>query len=210
MEGLLFDQTAYSEYMDDLNYSQVLSLSLSLSYYCIYEDVYGFYVTPPKDGSLIRGGIRRVGEDSGERYLKAKCAAEFAVAEHNKKAGKEGFLKFDRIVNLNVEPSAGAVYYITVAVVEADGETYKLALNNCCVAIHNLMPWMDENYLYYKCFFANPQVVGVEAVGSEEKKVSRAYVWLRNSAQVEGIVNKYRGRKMPHSNIFFTFDLTTH
>lgn len=31
-----------------------------------------------------------------------------------------------------------------------------------------------------------------------------AYVWLRD---FEDIVNKYKGKKMPHSNVFYTFDL---
>lgn len=34
-----------------------------------------------------------------------------------------------------------------------------------------------------------------------------AYVWLRDFESIEEIVNKYKGRKMPHSNVFYTFDL---
>ncbi|KAI3472695.1 hypothetical protein Pfo_031300 [Paulownia fortunei] len=104
MDSMFFDQRAYSEYMDDLNNSQ------------------GFYVTPGRDGSVILGGIRRVGEYSVDQYRKPECAAKFAVEEHNKKEG-EGLLKFLKIVNLNVEPAAGAIYYITMAAADASGET---------------------------------------------------------------------------------------
>lgn len=70
------------------------------------------------------GGIKRVEEHSDDRYRKAaECAAKFAVEEHNKKEGEKGLLKFLRIVNLNVEPAAGAIYYITMAAADASGET---------------------------------------------------------------------------------------
>lgn len=63
-------------------------------------------------------------EYSDERYHKAERAAKFAVEEHNKKVvvGGKGFLQFGKIVNLNVEPTAGTIYYITMSALEADGE----------------------------------------------------------------------------------------
>ncbi|GFP82743.1 cysteine proteinase inhibitor 1 [Phtheirospermum japonicum] len=82
----------------------------------------GFYVTPTRDGSVLLGGVRPVGEYSGDHYRKAESAARFAVEEHNKKEGEKGFLKFLKIVNLNVEPTAGAIYYITMAADGGSGE----------------------------------------------------------------------------------------
>ena len=70
---------------------------------------------------MILGGIRRV--EGGDRYQKAEIAAKFAVEEYNNKAGGEqGFLKFITIVKLNVEPPAGALYYITAATEDSAGE----------------------------------------------------------------------------------------
>ncbi|KAK6138062.1 hypothetical protein DH2020_028200 [Rehmannia glutinosa] len=100
------DTSVYSEYMDDVNNSE------------------GFYVTPSRDGSEFPGGIRHVGDYSGDDYRKAKCAAVFAVEEHNKKEGEKGSLEFKRIVNLNVEPAAGAIYYITMAAADASGKLF--------------------------------------------------------------------------------------
>ncbi|XP_057781754.1 uncharacterized protein LOC131000036 [Salvia miltiorrhiza] len=212
MEELTFDPQFYSEYMDDVNYSQ------------------GFYVTPAEDDLVLRGGIRRVG--GVDRLRKAERAAVFAVEEHNKEAGEKGFLKFVAIVNLNVEPSAGAIYYITAAVADAAGEicrfqmqiweklntgykvqmfrpapywlklSEKLARKNCCVAINNLEHWMDENYLYYKCFKAAPEILGIEMEGN----TNQAYIWMRKSAHIGWIVNKYEGKEMPRSDIFYTFN----
>ncbi|KAG6432828.1 hypothetical protein SASPL_104415 [Salvia splendens] len=219
MEDLTFDPEAYSEYMDDINYSQ------------------GFYVTPGKDGSVILGGIRRV--EGGDRYQKAESAAKFAVEEYNNKAGEQGFLRFITIVNLNVEPTAGALYYITAATEDAAGEiclyqmqiweklntgylvqifrpapyslksSEKLAHKNCCLVINNLVPWMDENYLYYKCFKGARQILGIKVCHSASgENTNHAYIWMRNSAKMEQIAHKYGGRKMPRSNVCYTFNLS--
>ncbi|KAL1558121.1 hypothetical protein AAHA92_08622 [Salvia divinorum] len=215
MEYLTSDPEAYSEYMDDYNYSQ------------------GFYVTPAKDGSVMLGGIRRV-TGLGEVHRTAESAAVFAVEEHSKeKAGGKGFLKFMTIVNLNVEPAAGALYYITALVADAAGDicryqmkiweklntgyqvqifrqapyslklSEKLARKYCCVEIKNLLGWMDENYLYYKCFLCATEIAVIDLYFEGDAK--HAYLWFRNSAQKERIVKKYGGKKMPHSDIFYTF-----
>ncbi|KAL8516083.1 hypothetical protein ACS0TY_014672 [Phlomoides rotata] len=221
MDNLRFDQTAYSEYMDDYNYSQ------------------GFYITPPGDGSVLLGGIRTVGENSDERYRRAESAAKFAVEEHNKK--QQRMLKFVRILNLNREPAAGAIYYITLVAADASGETChyhlkvweklntgyqvlmfrlapywvkssdKLGNNVCCVGIDNLMPWMDESYVYYKCFYrASNELLGVEIIQNGEKgDSSKGKLWFKNHAESEKMVKKYKGKMMPHSNIFYNFDLRT-
>ncbi|XP_011089876.1 uncharacterized protein LOC105170697 [Sesamum indicum] len=220
MDNLIFDQKAYSEYMDDLNYSQ------------------GFYVTPGRDGSVLVGRIRRVGEYSGDLYRKAEQAARFAVEEHNKEEGEKGLLKFLRIVNLNVEPAAAAVYYITMAAADSAGETChyqakvwekintgyklqifrlapywlkfsdKLANNFCCIRIDKLMPWMNESYIYYKCFYrAHKELLGVEVVHNEQRGSGRGVLWFKTWAEAESVVNKYAGKMMPSTNMFYEFDL---
>ncbi|CAA0816851.1 Cysteine proteinase inhibitor 6 [Striga hermonthica] len=97
---------AYHEYMDDVNNSE------------------GFYVTPTRDGSVIFGCIRpMLGEFSGEEiHRKAEVAARHAVEEHNRKS-LGSTLEFLKIVNLNVEPTAGAMYYMTVAAGEDSGDS---------------------------------------------------------------------------------------
>lgn len=37
---------------------------------------------------------------------------------------------------------------------------------------------------------------------------NQAYLWLRDFESIKEIVNKYKGRKMPLSNVFYTFDLS--
>ncbi|GER55170.1 cysteine proteinase inhibitor [Striga asiatica] len=141
---------AYHEYMDDVNNSE------------------GFYVTPTRDGSVIFGSIRpMLGKFSGDEvHRKAEAAARHAVEEHNRKS--LGSLEFLKIVNFNVEPTAGAMYYMTVAAGEDSGEARlyevkvwekinsgfrveifrpapysmkssdKLGSNVCCVEVNNL------------------------------------------------------------------------
>ncbi|KAG8371356.1 hypothetical protein BUALT_Bualt13G0079200 [Buddleja alternifolia] len=163
---LPYDQKAYSQYMDDLNNSQ------------------GFYVTPSEDGSALVGGVRPVKEYSDiHHYRKAELAAKFAVEEQNMKGRKHRWLKFIKIVHLNREPAAGAIYYITMAAADSYGEVNhyeakvreklntgyilqlfrlapywvtnsdKLSNDCCCIGIDNLLPNMDESYFYYKCFY---------------------------------------------------------
>ncbi|KAL6532672.1 hypothetical protein OROHE_014094 [Orobanche hederae] len=222
MENLIFDQSAYSEYMDDLNNSE------------------GFYVTPSRDGSVLLGGIRPVGENSGDHYRKAELAANFAVEEHNNREGAEkGFLKFLKIVNLNVEPTAGAIYYVTMEAEDcASGEishyqvkvwkkintgfqvqifrrapywlksSDKLASNSWCVGIDNLMPWMNETYLYYKCFYRfQKELLGVEVSHSEQNGDCKGTLWFKKCAESEEILKKYVGKMMPCTNNFYSFDL---
>ncbi|KAL2512654.1 Cysteine proteinase inhibitor [Abeliophyllum distichum] len=165
MENLTFNQAAYSEYMDDMNNSE------------------GFYVTPTDDGSSILGGITRIcAKNQHHIYRRGELAALFAVEQHNKKK-KDTDLQLLRILNLNMEPSAAAIYYITLAAVDPFGEVnhyqakvwekmrtgYQLqifrvapyaaksseSIKNrcCCIRVDNLQPGMDENYLYHKCFY---------------------------------------------------------
>ncbi|KAL6563613.1 hypothetical protein OROGR_002572 [Orobanche gracilis] len=220
MENLIFDGSAYSEYMDDYNNSE------------------GFYVTPSRDGSVFLGGIRPVGENSGDHYRNAEIAAKFAVEEHNNKEGK-GFLKFLKIANLNREPAAGAVYYITMEAKDCDsGEishyqvkiwkkintgfkvqifrrapywlksSDKLASNSCCVGIDNLMPWMNETYLYYKCFYRfRKELLGVEVGHDEQNGGRNGTLWFKKCAELEDILNRYVGKRMSCTNTFYSFDL---
>ncbi|KAK4441157.1 hypothetical protein Salat_0450600 [Sesamum alatum] len=184
MDNMIFDQKAYSEYMDDMNYSQ------------------GFYVTPGRDGSVLAGRIWRVGECSGDHYRKAERAARFAVEEHNKEeGGKEGLLKFLRIVNLNVEPAAAAVYYITMAAADSSGETIH----------YQAKVWEKINTGYKVQMFrlAPYWLLGVEIINTEQRGVSscRGVLWFKTCAESEIVVNKYVGKKMPSTNIFYEFDL---
>lgn len=165
MEKLTFDKTAYSEYMDDLNNSE------------------GFYVTPTDNGSTLLGGITRIcAKNHHHIYQRGERAACFAVEQYNRKKHDTN-LKFLRILNLNLEPAAAAVYYITLEAVDPFGEVnhyqakvwekmntgYQLQIFRvapyaakssetirnrcCCIRVDNLQPGMDENYLYHKCFY---------------------------------------------------------
>ncbi|CAA3014801.1 Hypothetical predicted protein [Olea europaea subsp. europaea] len=91
MDDLIFDHEAYSEYMDDLNNSQ------------------GFYVTTSDNGRKLLGGIRRISKNQDHLYQRAEIAAVYAVEQHNKKELKRT-LKFLKIVNLNIGPTAGVIY----------------------------------------------------------------------------------------------------
>ncbi|KAL3616416.1 hypothetical protein CASFOL_039806 [Castilleja foliolosa] len=220
--NLKSDKSAYRQYMTDINNSE------------------GFYITPNKDGSVIFGGVRPVREYSDDRYLKAEQAARFTVEEHNMKIkeGEKGFLEFLKIVNLNVEPTAGRIYYITMAVFDGgSGEmshyqakvweaintgfkvqifrlapycvksSDKLANDFCCVRIDNLMPWMNESYLYYNCFVRiRRHLLGLE-INHKESGGSEGVLWFRKGAWLEDILKIYIGETMPLTeNVFYSFD----
>ncbi|XP_051142780.1 uncharacterized protein LOC127259465 [Andrographis paniculata] len=220
MEGLCFDAPSYSEYMDDLNYSQ------------------GFYVTPSKDGSSMVGAIRRAGECSAasEHYVRAERAARFAVEEHNNAAeGETGLpLKFVSIVNLNLQPSAKVIYYITMEVVDTAGEkshyqakvrenlcsSYRVYIfrsapynlksadktekNLCCTVVDNLLPWMDESYLYYKAFYKiKHEILGIEVMRNE----NRGVLWFKNREESKKLLKSYIGKVMPCTNMSREFAL---
>ncbi|XP_022849871.1 uncharacterized protein LOC111371958 [Olea europaea var. sylvestris] len=103
MDDLIFDHETYSEYMDDQNNSQ------------------GFYVTTSDNGHKLLGGIRRISKNQDHLYLRAEIAAVYAVEQHNKKE-LERTLKFLKFVNLNIGPTAGVIYYITLAAEDSSGE----------------------------------------------------------------------------------------
>ncbi|KAK6138051.1 hypothetical protein DH2020_028215 [Rehmannia glutinosa] len=221
MDIMFFDESAQSEYMDDLNNSE------------------GFYVTPSRDGSVFLGGIRHVGEYSGDHYRTAECAAKFAVEEHNKKEVEKRSLKFLRIVNLNVEPAAGAIYYITMAAADVSGEishyqakvwkkintgyqvqifrlapywlksSDKLARKFCCIGIDNMMPWMNESYIYYKCFYRiRKELLGVNVFHNDQRG-STGVLWFRTYTEADNILKNYIGKRMPYTNEFYDFELKT-
>ncbi|GER33002.1 cysteine proteinase inhibitor [Striga asiatica] len=216
----------YSEYMDDLNNSE------------------GFYVTPSRDGSTLLGGIRPAGEFSGEDRIrrKAEAAARYAVEEHNnnnKNFENGNRLNFLEIVNLNVEPTAGELYYITLAAAdESSGEVsryevkvwekvntgYKVQIFRlapysikssdkvgngiCCVGVDSLLPWMDETYLYYKCFYRiRRQLLGLEVKQDIKKGSCKGVLWLKNCADSEEILKRYDGKNMPCTNQLYDFDM---
>lgn len=70
---------------------------------------------------MLLGGIRRV-EKNSEHYERAERAAMFAVEEHNKNARQTESVGFNKIVNLNAQPTAGVIYYITMEATDASGE----------------------------------------------------------------------------------------
>lgn len=61
-------------------------------------------------------GIVKIGQDS-EAFEKAKKATTFAVDKYNEKS-ENSKLELLRIMNVNFEPTAGAIYYITLEVVD--------------------------------------------------------------------------------------------
>lgn len=73
-------------------------------------------------GSQLMGGIRRIGENS-RAFEKAVAAAKFAVEEFNQK--ENGELKFLQVLNVNAEPGAGSVYYITLEAKEPHHDELK-------------------------------------------------------------------------------------
>lgn len=68
-------------------------------------------------GKEIPCGIVKIGENC-EGFEKAKKAAIFAVDKHNEKLENSSKLGLLKIININFEPTAGAIYYITLAVME--------------------------------------------------------------------------------------------
>ncbi|XP_060174073.1 uncharacterized protein LOC132604541 [Lycium barbarum] len=82
----------------------------------------GFYVMNDY-GREIPCGIRKIRENS-EAFEKAKKTAIFAVDKHNEKLENSSKLKLLKIVNINFEPTAGAIYYITL--VAMDTSTRKI------------------------------------------------------------------------------------
>ncbi|KAL8029833.1 hypothetical protein ABFX02_14G248800 [Erythranthe guttata] len=208
MDSLLpFDHQLYSLYMDDMNNSQ------------------GFYITPSEDGSASLAGVRPVaGDHSGDDHReRAERAARFAVDEHNKTAaGRKGLLKFQRIMNLNWQPTVCAMYYITMEVADSSGEPayYEAKVweklknafkeNVCCVGINGLLPWMNESYLFYKCFYrVRSELLGVDVIRGEESEVYKGVLWFKNCAESKECLNKYVGETMPCSDKVYDFDLNT-
>ncbi|KAM3337400.1 hypothetical protein P3S68_031725 [Capsicum galapagoense] len=77
----------------------------------------GFYVMN-NCGREIPCGIMKIDENS-EVFGQAKKAAIFAVDKHNiEKLENSSILKFMKIININFEPTAGAIYYITFAAMD--------------------------------------------------------------------------------------------
>ncbi|GAA0172508.1 hypothetical protein Leryth_001241 [Lithospermum erythrorhizon] len=62
-------------------------------------------------GATIPCGIVRIKKEDEIKYKKAECAAKLAVEKYNNKENKK--LLFLEITNLNMQATAGALYYIT-------------------------------------------------------------------------------------------------
>ncbi|KAL6563620.1 hypothetical protein OROGR_002579 [Orobanche gracilis] len=171
-----------------------------------YNNSEGFYVTPSRDGSIFLGGIRPVGENSGDHYRKAEIAAKFVVEEHNNKEGAEkGFLMFLKISNLNREPAAGAVYYITMEAKDCDSveishyqvKVWKKINTGFKVQIFRRAPyWLKSSVLR-----------GVEVGHDEQNGGHNGTLWFKKCAESEDILKKYVGKRMPCTNTFYSFDL---
>ncbi|XP_019155447.1 PREDICTED: uncharacterized protein LOC109152295 [Ipomoea nil] len=99
MAEYYFDDFEYSTYQNDIIDSQ------------------GFYVSNDV-GLKIPCGIRRVSRCDGAAYQRAEAAARFAIENHNNESENNAGLVFREILNLNVQPSAGKIYYITMAAAE--------------------------------------------------------------------------------------------
>nr|GMD21481.1 polyadenylate-binding protein rbp45 [Ipomoea batatas] len=80
-------------------------------------DSQGFYVSNDV-GLKIPCGIRRVSRCDGAAYKKAEAAARYAIEKHNNEREKNAGLVFREILNLNEQPTAGKIYYITMAAAE--------------------------------------------------------------------------------------------
>ncbi|KAJ8560434.1 hypothetical protein K7X08_022294 [Anisodus acutangulus] len=76
----------------------------------------GFFVTNDY-GRKIPCGIVKIGENS-EAFEKAKKTAIFAVDKQNEKLKNSSKLELLKIININFEPTAGAIYYITLAAMD--------------------------------------------------------------------------------------------
>ncbi|CAN4094921.1 unnamed protein product [Withania somnifera] len=97
----------------------------------------GFYVVN-NCGWEITCGIVKIDENS-ESFGKAKKAAIFAVDKYNEKLENSSKLELLRIININFEATAGAIYYITLA-----------AKNNSCGKIlhYQVKVWEKINTGY--------------------------------------------------------------
>ncbi|PIN19053.1 hypothetical protein CDL12_08274 [Handroanthus impetiginosus] len=205
------------EDMDDLNNSE------------------GFYLMP-SNGSVRVGRLIRIKNPMAHSF-KGKRAAEYAVAKYNEEKGQMGMLKYERIIYINVELGAGETYYITMEVKEDSGRIsqyqakiweklddggyevlifrrapYCMAFSDrrtpksLCM-LSDLKPWMDESYLYYKCFYRyREELVGIKVIRCECTRRYTATLWLRTRGEGEKILQEYRGKKMPLTNNYYQFE----
>ncbi|KAG9134961.1 hypothetical protein Leryth_001240 [Lithospermum erythrorhizon] len=184
--------------------------------YCQYKndeiESQGFYVSNDY-GYNVSCGVARIKKDDVLRYKKADHAAEYAVAKFND--GKNNKLVYLGITNLNMKPTAGALYYITLKTKDSCGHIYhyqakvweKINTDDCCVMINNLQPWMDENYLFYSCFYRDREGL-VDIKVKQESGECIALLCFESAA--EEFVKKYNGAPMPYSNQFYNLVLMKH
>ncbi|GAA0171100.1 hypothetical protein Leryth_022543 [Lithospermum erythrorhizon] len=90
-----------AEYLDDKAYRIYMDETIKTQ---------GFYVSS-NYGATIPCGIVRIMKEDEIKYKNAECAAKFAVEKYNHEENKK--LVFLEIINLNMQATAGALYYIT-------------------------------------------------------------------------------------------------
>ncbi|KAL9143603.1 hypothetical protein ABFS82_14G245600 [Erythranthe guttata] len=223
MDSLLpFDHQLYSLYMDDMNNSQGFYITPSEDGSALVAGV------RPVAGD-------HSGDDHRERAERAARFA--VDEHNKTAAGEKDLLEFHGIMNLNWQPTVCAMYYITMQATDSDGEPayyeakvweklssgYKVELfrpapyclkridavieNVCCVGINGLLPWMNESYLFYKCFYRiRSELLGVSIIRGEEWNFYRGVLWFKSRAELKECLKKYVGETMPCSNKVYDFD----
>ncbi|XP_025884440.2 uncharacterized protein [Solanum lycopersicum] len=195
----------------------------------------GFYVTN-NYGREIPCGIVKIDEKSAI-FEKAKKAAVFAVNKYNEKMEDSSKLRILKIINLNFEPTAGAIYYMTLSLLEIScgnifhyqakiwekiNSSYKVDIfqlapyvpriseyQDFSMKVNNLQDWMDENYLYYKCCYRYKRLVSVVVIRDEENGESLGYGFINFNKKSAAMefLESNNGGKMPNSNQIYSLEI---
>ncbi|XP_027169700.1 multicystatin-like [Coffea eugenioides] len=206
----VFHEEGYREYQDEINNSE------------------GFYVMSDYGRILINGIVKVENRNALE---KAEDAARFAVKQYNEKENANW--EFLKILNLNMEPAAGSMYYITLEAKNTSNnevnhyqakvwarintgfrvEVFRLAPyaakssessrdDRCYIRIENLQSWMDENYLYYKCFYTARELLSIKVIRNEDGNQSEGHGFLQfeTPSAAEKFLVFYKEKQMPSSN----------
>ncbi|KAL3529903.1 hypothetical protein ACH5RR_009225 [Cinchona calisaya] len=212
----VFHEQVYWEYIDEVDNSK------------------GFYVVSDY-GCNLPGGIVRISQDDVDLFQKAQDAARFAIEQYNEKENAN--MELVKILNLNIEPAAGLMYYITLEAknmsnnevnhyqakvwatintgfrVEGFGLAPYVAKSSesvrddssSCIRIENLHSWMDENYLFYKCFYRARELLSIKVRRNVHNDQSKRHGFLqfRTRSAAEKILVAYEDKLMPYANQSF-------
>lgn len=172
------------------------------------------------------------------QFLKRqKKAAVFAVNKYNEKMEDSSKLRILKIINLNFEPTAGAIYYMTLSLLEIScgiifhyqakiwekiNSSYKVDIfqlapyvpriseyQDFSMKVNNLQDWMDENYLYYKCCYRYKRLVSVVVIRDEENGESLGYGFINFNKRSAAmeLLESNNGGKMPNSNQIYSLEI---